>query len=600
MSNLQTLQDYLGTLGQDGVVIASADEYLSEFAPPCSRRLQWATGFKGSMGAAVVLKDRAALFVDGRYVEQAGRDTAGTAIEIVQGGYSAQCTWLRSNVPCGRSLVLDGRLHPYTELKQLRVFAEEHGIELAVLSRHPIDDVWRLQRPSPLSSIVHDYPEEFAGAAWYDKCQRIAQRLAESGVHAHLVADPEDVAWLLNIRTNDCESTTPEMNHVVPIPLSRIVVDRQGKVTWFIERQRVGNLLAQRPVGIEVLHPDSLEKYLFECSAGRVLSANLRRTPYLYATIVEKNGTLRHDASLSEWRWCKHEREIKAARHAHFQDGLAVVRFLAWLKGSISARTISEMDASYKLHEFRQQLPTYKGMSMPYMSASGTNSALAHYSPSRNSNSILNDHPIYWMDSGGHFPGCSTDNTVCIAVRPPDECHIRAHTLVLKGFIALACAKFPANISSTQIDTLARQYLWQEGLDYAHGTGHGVGNFMNIHEGPAIRKDSTFPTVAPMQSNMIVANEPAVYFPANFGVRIECHMLTVPARQPGFLEFEVLSRLPIDPDLVDFASLTSSEKQWLARYHDDVLQGYSGHLDGPTQSWLNRVAEAYRAANQLG
>jgi Xaa-Pro aminopeptidase len=234
-------------------------------------------------------------------------------------------------------------------------------------------------------------------------------------------------------------------------------------------------------------------------------------------------------------------------------------------------------------------------MSMPLMSASGPNGAMAHYVPSMASNRILNDHPIYWMDSGGQYYGCSTDNTVCVALSEPAPRHVLAHTLVVKGYIALTLARFPAGTYSTQLDTFARQFLWQAGMDYRHGTGHGVGNFMNIHEGPSIRQEIHFPKVAPMEAGMIVSNEPGYYAEGDFGVRVESHLVTVQSPYSGFLEFEVLSRLPLDPRLVDECLLTSAEKKWLADYHVRIAAGYNGCFDKQTAAWFQNITASFAA-----
>jgi Xaa-Pro aminopeptidase len=220
---------------------------------------------------------------------------------------------------------------------------------------------------------------------------------------------------------------------------------------------------------------------------------------------------------------------------------------------------------------------------------------MPHYVPSDFSNRKLNDHPIYWMDSGGQYYGCSTDNTVCLAVGRPEARHVRAHTLVVKGYVALTLARFPRGTMSTQLDSFARQFLWQEGMDYRCGTGHGVGNFMNIHEGPHIVKEIDRPMVAPIEAGMIITNEPGYYVDGDFGIRVESHMVAVESKYEGFLEFETLSRLPIDPKLVDGSLLTGVEKRWLAEYHVAIANGYNGCFDEETTKWLQEIVDSYVA-----
>jgi Xaa-Pro aminopeptidase len=306
-------------------------------------------------------------------------------------------------------------------------------------------------------------------------------------------------------------------------------------------------------------------------------------------------GTLRDDPIVARRRWQKHPSEVESVREGHFRDGQAVIRFLCWLDQVVRQDSVTELQAAQKLSSLRNEIPDYRGPSMPLMSASGANGAMAHYVPSERSNRRLNDHPIYWMDSGGQYLGCSTDNTVCLAVGEPEARHVKAHTLVVKGFIALTRARFPVGTSSAHLDTLARQPLWQQGMDYGHGTGHGVGNFMNIHEGPLLTKRADHPLVGELMPGMIVTNEPGFYAAGDFGIRIESHMVVVPSSFPGFLEFETVSRLPIDPRLIDATLLTDAEKQWLEAYHICVRDTFVGCFDAQTTRWLANIVDAYIA-----
>ena len=595
MRRLERLQEQLRAMNCDAMLIPSTDEYLSEFTQPFARRLEWITGFRGSMGTAVVMQDRAALFLDGRYRAQGERESAAHGIEIQRAGERALHEWLATHLRRGQRLATDGRLQSYPEIERLRTFAATRGIETMDLAENPIDELWGTERPAEPVARVIDYPIAFAGLSAAEKCTQLAEWLTARGDDLHLIADPEDVAWLINVRIdegrNDPISTS---SHVVPVPLSRVLVEAIGEVYWFIEPSRLEPNLRDRLAGsVEILEPCRFEAFLADRLSGKVISANVRRTPHRFAALAARLGTLRDDPVVSHRRWQKHPTEIQRAREGHRRDGLAVIRFMAWLQRTIREQAVTEIEASQQLTELRKELPEYRGNSMPMMSASGPNSALPHYVPSDDTNSVLNDHPIYWMDSGGQYYGCSTDNTLCMALGEPESRHIQAHTLVVKGFIALARARFPVGLPSTQLDSFARQYLWQHGMDYDHGTGHGVGNFMNIHEGPAIRKNSDFPTVAPMVEGMIVSNEPAFYREGEFGIRIESHLATVRSAHEGFLEFETLSRLPIDPRLIDASLLTVEEKRWLADYHQRIQAGYECCFDDETTQWLRGIVEVY-------
>jgi Xaa-Pro aminopeptidase len=594
--NLDRLQEHLRAMNWHGFVLPSTDEYLSEFAQPFGRRLEWVTGFSGSTGLAVVLQDRAALFLDGRYRLQGEKETAGLSIEVLDASEIVRNRWLAANLRGGHRLAIDTRLQSYPDVERTLRFAAERGIKVIELSQNPIDELWGSKRPALPSSAVVDYPTHFAGAPATQKCAELREWLVENGIDCHLIADPEDVAWLLNVRTSDSLNARSNGSHIVPVPLSRVLVEATGEVCWFVESTRLEPALRTRLQStVKVIDPALFESFLEELGSGRVVGADLQRTPHKFAAIAARVGAIRNDAVVARRRWRKHPTEIERAREGHYLDGQAVIRFLAWLQRTIPERTVTEIEASGKLTEFRAELPGYKGISMPLMSASGPSGALPHYVPSKGSNRRLNDHPIYWMDSGGHYYGCSTDNTVCIAVGKPETRHVLAHTLVVKGFIALALARFPTGISSTQLDSFARKYLWQEGMDYKHGTGHGVGNFMNIHEGPNIRPGIDHPRVAPIEVGMIISNEPAYYSDGDFGVRVESHLVTVQSKYEGFLEFETLSRLPIDPRLIDEALLTSKEKRWLADYHTGISEGYTGCFDEETARWLREIVDSYVA-----
>jgi Xaa-Pro aminopeptidase len=596
MSNLVRLQERLSAMGCQGLVIPSTDEYLSEFTHPCARRLEWATGFRGSTGLAIVLQERAALFLDGRYKQQGERDTAGLDIQLCSAGEVSRAQWLVAHLRAGQSLAIDPRLQSYPDIERTLRFASEHGVNVVQVQRNPIDELWGTKRPPAISSVVIDYPTHFAGTSATQKCEELFAWLTTAGMDHHLISDPEDVAWLLNVRTLDSMTITSSGWHIVPIPLTRVIVEATRNVFWFVERSRLAPEVIARLDGfVHIMDPTAFEAFLEKHSKGKIVSANLRRTPHRFAAITARVGTLRDDRTVSHRRWKKHPSEIERAREGHQRDGQAVIRFLAWVKRTVQERTLTELEAAQMLTEFRAKLPGYKGLSMPMMSASGQSGSIPHYVPSAESNRRLNDHPIYWMDSGGQYYGCSTDNTVCIALGTPEPRHIRAHTLVVKGWIAFARARFPAEVNSTQLDSFARQFLWQAGMDYRHGTGHGVGNFMNIHEGPSIRKEIDYPTVAPMEAGMIVSNEPAYYADGDFGIRVESHVVTVKSQFDGFLEFETLSRLPIDPHLIDETLLTFEEKRWLADYHARIADDYKGCFDEETTKWLREVVESFVA-----
>ena len=347
---------------------------------------------------------------------------------------------------------------------------------------------------------------------------------------------------------------------------------------------------------VKIARPETIAVMLRDIARRGPIGADRRRTPAALASIGEESGRVLHDDTVARHRWRKQGAELQSARHAHVVDAVAVVRFMAWLTRTVAERAVTELEAAQRLEALRSEHPDYKGASMPLMSASGPSGAQPHYVPPLQGGRRLNDHPIYWMDSGGQYFGGTTDNTLTLALGTPEPKHVMAHTLVLRGYIALATARFPIGTQAHRLDTITRLALWREGMDFGHNTGHGVGNYLNIHEGPLIGRDPGPTSSIPLEPGMIVTNEPGYYVPGDFGLRIESHMMVVAAPQPNFLEFDTISRLPIDPRLVDFQRLSTSERQWLTDYHHTVLQDLEPRLDAGSASWLRTLAGVFARA----
>jgi Xaa-Pro aminopeptidase len=595
MNSLSDIQNWLRTTELAGLVIPSTDEFLSEFPPPANRRLRWATGFRGSTGLAVVLRDSAGLFLDGRYALQGATDTSGTGIAVESATATSRAAWLKRFLLPGDRLGLDPWLHSMPDATQWQSLATELGFELKKIETNPIDQLWAGSRPSEHRPLIVDYPIRYAGETYQAKCEDLFEHTRTSGLQALLVADPEDVSWLLNVRAAD-EALKSEVGdwHVVPSCTSRALVARSGSVTWFVDRDRLAVDVAARSSDlVTVARPESLATALRDAARQGPIGADLRRTPAAIATMIEDANHVCADDIVARRRWCKHPAEVQSARHAHVVDAAAVVRFMAWLSRTVRERAVSEFEAAQTLESFRAECPTYKGASMPLMSASGASGAQPHYVPSRHGSRSLSDHPIFWMDSGGQYPGGTTDNTITLALGPPEAKHMLAHTLVLQGYIALATARVPVGTSGLHLDTIARRALWGEGMDYAHGTGHGVGNYLNIHEGPHLGREPGPVTTICIEPGMIITNEPGYYADGDFGLRIESHMVVIASARPNFLEFDTISRLPIDPCLVDFSRLSHTERHWLANYHRIVLQDLEQMLDRPSADWLRGVVQAF-------
>lgn len=595
MSGLSAVQNWLQSAGLTGLVVPSTDEFLSEFPPPADRRLQWVTGFRGSTGMAIILSNAAALFLDGRYRQQGVVDVRGKNIAIEAATLASRNEWLRRCLEPNASIGIDARLHSASDVLQWQSSASEQGFTLQFLRENPIDRLWSDARPEQYRPHIIDYPVQYAGESFQAKCAALVAHARASGLHALVIADPEDVSWVLNVRVAD-EAVQTEVGewHIVPSCRSRLLVRSNGCITWFVDSELLTSRVLERDAAVvTVAAPERFEMTLHDEVLCGPIGVDSHRTSAAFTAIIEQTRKLVHDGYVARQRWRKHAVEVQVAQRAHINDAAAVIRFMAWLTRVVPDRGVSEFEAAEMLERFRREHADYIGPSMPLMSASGPNGSQPHYVPRRDHCRQLNDHPIFWMDSGGHYRGGTTDNTFTLALGVPEAKHVFAHTRVLQAFIALATARVPVGTYGVQLDTIARQVLWREGMDFAHGTGHGVGNCLNIHEGPHIGREPGPGTTAPIVPGMIVTNEPGYYVDDDFGLRIESHMVVVVSDRPNFLEFQTISRLPIDPRLVDFERLSQAERLWLAAYHRTVLADVERLLDGTSAVWLKSVTLKY-------
>ncbi|MFN5824830.1 MAG: M24 family metallopeptidase [Sphingomonadales bacterium] len=600
MTPLESLQSWLRAEGCDGIVVPSADVFLSEFPPPSERRLGWLSGFTGSTGIAIVTPNAAALFLDGRYYNQGLEETCGSAFEVHPVGWDQRRNWLQNHLQTGDQLQIDLRLHSILDSRQWFDQCARAGIRAKFVDKHPIDELWCEARAPRFDPDIQDYPTCFAGIPREAKLDGIARDLKIEGWAGLLVADPEDVSWLLNVRGSP-ESIAVDAGewHIVPAARSRLLVYADGTVEWFVDEERLDSeLRSALPDQVSICRPSRLPERLTSCEADGPVAANLRTTPAVLGGAEPHRTRMRDSELVARLRWVKNSVEIEGARKAHIEDAVAVIRLMAELATGKFA-SANEFDVAMCIERYRRENPLYVGPSMPAMSAAGLSGAQAHYVPKRVGSRKLSDHPIYWLDSGGQYFGGTTDNTVTLALGAPSRAHVETHTLVTRGFIALTTICCPMGMTGCHLYATARHPLWNEGLDFGHGTGHGVGNFLNIHEGPTISRDPSPLSAIPIEAGVIMSNEPGFYAAGDFGMRIESHMLVVPADHDGFLAFATISRLPIDPKLVDFSMLLPAERQWLADYHKVVLADVGPRLDAFSRHWLEELVQCF-VANSPG
>ena len=577
------LREELAAQKLDGFIVPRSDEHQGEYVPPAGQRLAWLTGFTGSAGLAIVLADRAALFVDGRYTLQAGQQVDTGLFEIRHLVEEPAGKWLASALKPGMVVGYDPWLHTPHEIERLRAGAERAGASLSAVAENPLDKVWAGRPAAPLAP-VSPHPDAFAGESAEAKRSRLGRALAEDGVGAAVLTMPESIAWLLNIRGGDVPHT--------PLPLSFAILRRDGSVTLFIDRRKLAPGL-DRHLGnaVSIETPDRLGPALDALAAS---GARVQADPATAASWVfdrlEKAGARIHRAAdpCLLPKACKNPVEIAGTRAAHRRDGAAVTRVLAWLVREAPNGGLKEIAASDRLEAFRREGEYFRDLSFPTISGAGSNGAIVHYRAMPETEKPLEPGSLYLLDSGAQYLDGTTDITRTIAIGTPSPEMRDRFTRVLKGHIALATAHFPKGTSGTQLDSFARRALWQVGLDYDHGTGHGVGSYLSVHEGP--QRISKAPNAQPLLPGMIVSNEPGYYKTGAYGIRIENLVVVQPwegnGRERDMLCFETLTLAPIDRALVDLDLMEEDEIAWLDGYHARVRAEIGPLVDPQTRDWL--------------
>ncbi|MBI0433939.1 aminopeptidase P family protein [Roseomonas sp. KE0001] len=577
---LAALRAELARLGVDGFLIPRGDEYLGEYVPPSGERLAWISGFTGSAGLAVVLPDRALLFTDGRYTTQARAQTDPSCWTLLHITEQPPHEYLSSHAPDAR-LGYDPWLHPQAAVERLAAA----GLTLVPLAVNPLDAIWR-DRPAPPRAPAVPQPAEYAGQDAASKRAAAAERLREAGEDAVVLTDPHSVAWLLNIRGGDLEHT--------PLALGFALLRADGSVDLFMEPAKLGEpVRAHLGNAVTCLPPAALPATLAGM-AGQVVRIDPDITPAWFAASLRDAGaTLRTgEDPVRLPRARKNPVEQRGSRAAHHRDALALARFLHWFSVSAPQGGETEMSAAARLLAFRRDLPLFRAESFPAISGAGENGAIVHYRATEATNRPIHANEAYLIDSGGQFTDGTTDVTRTLWTGPgtPPADLVERYTRVLKGHIALAGLRFPQGVGGAHIDAVARAPLWAAGLDFDHGTGHGIGSFLSVHEGPVSISRAAKPV--PIEAGMILSDEPGFYLPGAYGIRIENLLLVRPApERPGqvkpFLEFETLTLAPYERRLIDPALLTPGERAWVDAYHARVLAELGGELEAPVAEWLS-------------
>jgi len=586
---LTILRAKMAERGLDALLVPHADEYRNEYLPPCAERLAWVSGFTGSAGEALILPDRAIIFVDGRYTLQAGQQTDNSYWKVESLIDNPPHKWIAANLGEGAALGFDAALHTANEVEKLEKALSKIGGSLQATNGNLVDAIWN-DRPAPPSGKVAIHDFELAGRTTTQKMADIEEAFAGHDADLCVLTDPSSICWLFNIRGADVAHT--------PIVLARATLRRDGEPLLYIHDAKLDIETRAFLTQVCGLHdPGDFETDLAEFASNARVMIDPDRTAYAANLIVERAGGMVVKAKdpVVIPRATKNDSEIEGSRNAHLRDGAAMATFLAWIDDQRPG-SIDEISAAKKLEETRREMAgnfPLRDISFDTISGSGPNGAIVHYRVTEDTNRTLGDGELYLSDSGGQYGDGTTDITRTVVIGQPDRDQRRAFTLVLKGHIGIATARFPKGTRGMDVDVLARVALWQHGMDYAHGTGHGVGSYLSVHEGP---QNISRRGIQELLPGMIVSNEPGYYRAGEFGIRIENLVLVREAAQidggdTPMLGFETLTLCPIDQRLIDPMMLTDDELHWLNAYHGWVRRELTPLVSDNVAEWLRRATE---------
>jgi Xaa-Pro aminopeptidase len=581
---LDRLREVLKANGVDAVLVPSSDPHLSEYLPAHWQGRQWFSGFSGSMGTLVVTADEAALFADSRYWVQAAAELAGSGIvleKILTGAATNHVGWLASHIATGGRVAVDGQVLGLAAAQQLRQALARVGVEL-LTDTDVLTDAWP-DRPALPAAPVYEHTPPHAAVSRSEKLAQVRAALRERGASHHLVSTVDDIAWITNLRGADVEYN--------PVFLAHLLISHDA-ATLFIGAGKIAPMLAERLAadGIALADYAAAAAALAGLPADAVVLIDPKRITLGLREALPSSARLIeaiNPSTLAKSR--KTPVEAQFVREAMEQDGAAMCAFYAWFERALGHERITELTIDDKLSAERAKRPGFMGLSFPVIAGFNANGAMPHYRATEASHALIEGNGLLLIDSGGQYLGGTTDITRVWPIGTLNVEHKRDFTLVLKGTLGLSRARFPRGTLSPMLDALARAPLWAEGLDYGHGTGHGVGYFLNVHEGPQTFSKAVPDATMALEPGMITSIEPGLYRPGHWGVRIENLVLNVPAMTTEFgefLEFETLTLCPIDARCIDLTLLNAEEVDWLNRYHAMVRQRLTPHVSGDALAWL--------------
>ena len=585
-SPLSALRHWLHDNQFSGMIVPRADAWQSEYCASSDEKLAWLTGFDGSAGQALVLHDRALLFVDGRYQVQARVQVNLDDIEIHHLHNEPLAEWLAENLDAGTRIAFDPMLMTQTEYQQLCATQ----CEFVPLTESPFDTIWT-DRPAAPAGLIREMPEDISGESSVAKRQRIAQLLAAKEADYVAITLPDNIAWLLNVRGSDIPTS--------PVPLSFALLSREGTVEWFVDGEKIRDLPASALESVVVSAQDDFVRRCQQISEGKRVWVDADSAPVALRFAIEPQGEILWQADpITMMKAQKNAVELAGYRECHQSDGAAWVNFLAWLSREVPQREaaghpLTELEAQAQQLAFRQQQPHFIEQSFATISASASNAAMCHYHSSDATNKPIVSTHFYLNDSGGQYHNGTTDATRTLAYSKLDAQQRLHYTAVLKGFLSLITLQFPSGTQGHQLDAFARRPLWELGLDYDHGTGHGVGHQLLIHENPQRIAKKVNPW--PLLAGSIITIEPGYYQADSHGIRIE-NQVEIVESMPGFCKFASLTLIPIDLSQVELNLLSEQEKQWLDSYHQQVRDILSPLVESDARPWLFEATAPIRVS----
>ncbi len=579
---IEVLREVMRRESLDAFIFPSTDPHQGEYVPDHWKGREWISGFDGSAGTAVVTMNEAALWTDSRYFIAAAEQLKGTEFVLMKERVSGTPTitqWLGEVLRNIRSpqVGIDGMVSSTAEVEELiSGLRHEGGITLRT-NFDPLTIIWK-DRPAIPQNPVFIQPLEYAGEACHEKISRVRRALRQKHADGMLVASLDDIAWMLNLRGSDV--------HCNPVFVSYLLIS-STKVTLFIDKKKLSSsvLAYLNDEGVDVDDYDRVKEGLKDYFEYNIL-LDPHEVSYTLYNIVRRE-IVREESPVKRMKTIKNESEVLGFRNAMLKDGIALVKFMKWLRPAVEAGGQTEISVSEKLESLRAEQSLYKGLSFDTIAGYQEHGAIVHYEATPDTDAPLKSEGFLLLDSGAQYVDGTTDVTRTIALGQVTEEQRHIYTLVMKGHLQLQNLKFPSGASGTQLDLAARKDLWREGLNYMHGTGHGVGAFLNVHEGPHQIRMEYKP--APMVAGMTVTDEPGIYLEGKFGVRTENTLLVVPYKETPFgtfLQFEPLTLCPIDKSAIDISLMTEEEIGWLDEYHQMVYDRLSPYLDEEEREWL--------------